>query len=283
MKPTVFVVLFGMALGATVAQTAPARSPLLAKSDDAKKKQKVGPGPTEIDKKIKLSPDGLKFGATVEEISKLYETVFEKDFVPLYQSVEPGPRMAELDAELADKKKLIMRNKLDFGALPSGLDNTPFGGEYTYNNGESMTHVTLRTGVERYFFFFGNHAWKVLDVHKLGKEDKLGATYDDVVKKLTKQFGKPPRVRAADPSLKRLDQVDWQDKETIVRVIDFGGSKAAVGYIDRKVEEGIDRYRTKSSETHEGVSATVTDATRSGKPDEAPPGASAANAKSKKK
>lgn len=280
MKPAVFVVLFGMALGATVAQSVLARPALLAKSDDAKKKGKAGPPPTEIDKKIKLSPDGLKFGDTIEEISKLYETVFEKDFVPLYQNVEPGPRMAELDAELADKKKLVMRNKLEFGALPSGLDNTPFGGEYTYNNGESMTHVTLRTGVERYFFFFGNHLWKILDVHKLGKEDKLGATYDDVVKKLTKQFGKAPRVREADPSQKRLDQVDWQDKEVIVRVIDFGSGKAALGYIDRKVEESLGTRRTNTGDSHEGISASVSDATKSNKPDE-PPAAGASKTKKK--
>src|SRR5262245_55624529 len=119
MKPTVFVVLFGIAFGATVAEQAPAKSAVLAKSDDAKKKGKTGPGPTDIDKKVKLSPDGLKFGSTIEEVSKLYETVFEKDFVPLYQSVEPGPRMNELDAELTDKKKLILRNKLDFAGLPS--------------------------------------------------------------------------------------------------------------------------------------------------------------------
>lgn len=280
MKPTVFVVLFGIALGATVAEQAPARSAILAKSDDAKKKSKAGPGPTEIDKKIKLSPDGLKFGATIEEISKVYEAVFEKDFVPLYQSVEPGPRMNELDAELADKKKLILRNKLDFAGLPSGLDDTAWGGEFTYNNSESMTHVTLRTGVERYFFFFGNHLWKVLDLHKLGKEDKLGTSYEEVVKKLTKQFGKAPRARDADPSQKRLDQVDWQDKETIIRVIDHGGSKAVLGYVDRKVEENLDRYRSNKGSVQQGVSASVSDATKSNAPDQGPPGA---DSKKKKK
>src|SRR5205814_1106870 len=113
-----------------------------------------------------------------------------------------------------------------------------------------------------------NHLWKILDVHKLGKEDKLGSSYEEVVKKLTKQFGKAPRAREADPSQKRLDQVDWQDKETIVRVIDFGNGKAALGYIDRKVEEGLDRFRSNKGVEQSGVSATVTDATRSGKPDE---------------
>jgi hypothetical protein len=143
-----------------------------------------------------------------------------------------------------------------------------------------MTHVTLRTGVERYFFFFGNHLWKVLDLHKLGKEDKLGTSYEEVVKKLTKQFGKAPRARDADPSQKRLDQVDWQDKETIIRVIDHGNNKAVLGYVDRKVEENLDRYRSNKGSVQQGVSASVSDATKSSAPDQGPPGA---DAKKKKK
>ncbi|HEX7669754.1 MAG TPA: hypothetical protein VF395_09235, partial [Polyangiaceae bacterium] len=146
-----------MASGAFIAQAAPGRpemAPRLAKNDPKATKGKAVAPPTTVDKKVKLSPDGLKFGMTIEEISKLYEKVFDDEFVPLYQHVEPGPRMAELDSELADKKQRILRNKLEFGALPSGLDDTAIGGEYSYNNGESMTQLKLRSGTQRYFFFF---------------------------------------------------------------------------------------------------------------------------------
>lgn len=259
-------------LAAQAASGRPGAAPLLAKGEP-KGAKKSAPPPTTVDKKVKLSPDGLKFGLTIEEVSKLYEKVFDDEFVPLYQHVEPGPRMNELDSELADKKQRILRNKLDFGALPSGLDDTPLGGEYSYNNGESMTQVKLRSGATRYFFFIGNRLWKVIDVHKLGKKSKLGADYDAAVESLTKTVGKPPRVLKADPSEgRKVDQADWQDKETILRIQDHGGSTAAVGYVERKVEEGLDKFRPNKGGSHEEVSTVVSDATRTGQaPKPGPP------------
>jgi hypothetical protein len=267
MRANVVLVLAGMALGA-VAWSEPA----VAKPPAAKAKgAKAGPGPSTVDKKVKLSPDGLRFGMTIEEIAKLYEAVFDEEFVPLYKAVEPGPRMAELDSELADKKQLILRNKLEFGTLPSGLDNTPLRAEFTYNNGESMTRVKLRSGVERHFFFFGNRLWKVYDAHKLGKKSKLGGDFEEVVAKLTKQFGKAPRALKADSSAGRdFDQVDWQDAETIVRLVDHGGGKAALLYVDRKVEENVGKYRSNKGEAAESLDRDVSDVTRSAAPPEPP-------------
>lgn len=221
-------------------------------------------GPTEIDKKIKLTPDGLKFGMNLKNLSNLYAKVFEAEFVPLYQRVQPGPRMAELDAELADKKQHVRRNLLEFGNLPMGLDRTALAGEYTYNNGESLTHVTLRDGVKRYFFFFGDRLWKVYDEHRIGKNGRLGKDFDEVVGKLATKLGKPPRKLKADPEAKRnFDQADWADKETIVRVLDRGDSVALV-YVDRKVEENIDRHRTNTGEAAEVLDRNVADVTKGG-------------------
>lgn len=274
MRSTIVLLTFSMGCCAVSAQAAPAHpeaSARLAKA--APKAGKSAPPPTTVDKKVKLSPDGLRFGMTLEELAKLYEKVFDDEFVPLYQHVEPGPRMNELDSELADRKQLIVRNKLEFGTLPSGLDDTPLGSEYTYNNGESMTQIKLRSGIQRYFFFFGNRLWKVIDIHKLGKKSKLGADYDSAVEGLTKQFGKPPRVLKADPQGgRKVDQVDWQDKETILRALDHGESVAAIAYIDRKVEEGIDKYRSNKGGAHDEVDRSVSDVTRIGGPKEEPRG-----------
>jgi hypothetical protein len=264
MRSTVVFLALGLAFGAVPPSPVSAHPIVLGKPDAKKAKPAKEPGPPEVDKKIKLSPDGLHFGMTLEEISKLYEKVFDEEFVPLYKSVEPGPRMSELDSELADKKQLLLRNKLEFGSLPSGLDNTPIGGEYTYNNGESMSQIKLRSGVQRYFFFFGNHLWKVYDVYKLGKKSKLGADFDGAVEGLGKQFGKAPRARKADPSAGRsVDQVDWQDKETIVRVHDHGNGSAAVAYIDRKIDEGIDKFRSNKGPRGEALDHDVSDVTKS--------------------
>ncbi len=229
----------------------------------APKAAKAEPGPPEISKKIKLSPDGLKFGIMIEELSKLYEKVLDKEYSELYQSVEPGPRMQELDAELADKKQLIKRNRLDFGSIPSGLDNTPLVSEYSYNNGESVTQLKLRSGIHRYFFFTGNHLWKVYDIHALGKKSRLGEDYDAVVAKLTKQFGRAPRVRKADAASGRyLDQVDWADKDTVVRVIDHGNGKIGLVYADRKTDTNIDKLRPNKGPKGDHVDSEVSDVTR---------------------
>jgi hypothetical protein len=270
MRSTAVLLTILLGCSAATAEAATERlgaAPKLGKTEPKGKATGKAAPPTAVEKKVKVSPDGLKFGMTIEEISKLYDKVFDDEFVPLYQHVEPGPRMAELDSELADKKHLVLRNKLEFGTLPSGLDDTPLGGEYTYNNGESMTQLKLRSGTQRYFFFFGNRLWKVIDVHKLGKNTKLGADYDGAVEGLTKQLGKAPRILKADPTAgRKVDQVDWEDKETILRVLDFGGGTAAVAYVDRKTEEGIDKYRSNKGEAHEEVSSAVSDVTRSTAP-----------------
>jgi hypothetical protein len=260
MRSKVAVLVLSLAAGGSVEGRAEAHPVVLGKPDA--KKVKEAPPPT-VDKKVKLSPDGLKFGMTIEEISKLYEKVLDAEFVPLYQNTEPGPRMSELDTELGDKKLLVMRNKVEFGSLPSGLETTALAGEFTYNNGESMTQIPLRSGIHRYMFFFGNHLWKVYDVHKLGKKSKMGADYAGVIETLTKQLGKPPRVRKADPAAGRnLDQSDWQDKETIIRVTDRGDGTAALGYIDRKIEESLDKFRPNKGPGKEELDRDVSDVTK---------------------
>ena len=172
MKLTVVVLVLGIA--PSLVSLSAAASPVVLGMQRKAGAQKAEPGPAEVDKKVKLSPDGIKFGMTIEELAKLYEKVLDDEYVPLYKETEPGPRMAELDAELADKKQLLLRNKLELGSTPSGLDSTPLGGKYTYNNGESLSQIKLKASVHRYFFFFGNHLWKILDVHKLGKKSKFG-------------------------------------------------------------------------------------------------------------
>jgi hypothetical protein len=267
MNKSVFFFVAGVAAFSSVAPLASARPELAARLAKGEKPKPTGPGPAAVDKKVKLSPDGLKFGMSLEDVSKLYEKVLDDEFVPLYKAVEPGPRMAELDAELADKKTLIHRNKLEFGALPSGLDNTPLGGEFTYNNAEVMTQIKLRSGITRHFFFFGDHLWKVYDVHKLGKKSKLGADYDAAIEGLTKTFGKAPRVRKADPADGRnFDDVDWEDKETIVRVKNTGNGSLALAYVERKVEENLGKYRSNRGPANEVVSKDVADVTKSGTP-----------------
>lgn len=277
MRPTKYLLAAGVAASVHLISAVGAARPatVLGAPKKAAAAATAEPPLVEVSKKFKLSPDGLHFGMMIEEIARLYDKVLDKEFSELYKDVEPGPRMNELDAELAERKRLIMKNKLELAATPSGLDGTPIGPEYTYNNGESLTQMKLRSGIHRYFFFFANHLWKVYDVHKLGPKSKLGEDFDGAVEHFTKQFGKAPRVRKADPSAGRpFDTADWADKETIVRIINHGNGGIGLAYIDRKVEHDLAKYRP-NKPAREHLDSEVSSVTRSAPSDAAPPAAAA--------
>ena len=54
-----------------------------------------------------------------------------------------GPKMKEVDAALAEQKLAFPRSEVDFGNLPTGVDNTPLKGEYSYKNNESMMSLNV--------------------------------------------------------------------------------------------------------------------------------------------
>lgn len=255
----------GLATGSLLAGPVAAHPFVFAAPKKAAAK-KAPTAPTQLDSKIALTPKGLRFGMKLEEVAKLYDRVFEAEFVPLYKATQPGPRMNELDAELQDKKQFVRRNRLDFNNLPMGLDKTPLAGEYTYNNKESATKVTRRDGGERYMFFINDRLWKVYDEHAVGEKSKFGKDFADVVEKFTKKLGgKKPRMLQADPDAKRyFDQADWADKDTVVRLVDRGNVVVVV-YLDRNTDENIAKYRTNKGEAPEKLDRDVADVTSKGK------------------
>ncbi|MGC4065993.1 MAG: hypothetical protein QM784_15355 [Polyangiaceae bacterium] len=159
---------------------------------------KPAPGPTLLKRDFLLAPNGLRWGISFPLVAKVYDDALDAEYVPIYKKTEPGRQMELLDAELAEKKSLIRRSKVDFGASPTGVDSGPLSGEYGYNNGESMAKITLNGGTVRHFFFFTDRLWKVYDEYKLGKTSKLGASWEDAIKALTDLFGDAPQVVAPD-------------------------------------------------------------------------------------
>src|SRR5688572_202780 len=93
-------------------------------------------GPAKMGGTLVLTPKGLVWGISVAQLAKIYDKVFDDEFVPLYKKTQPGVAMTALDSELADKKKLIRRNKIEFGNLPTGVDQSALKGEYSYGNKE---------------------------------------------------------------------------------------------------------------------------------------------------
>jgi hypothetical protein len=195
-------------------------------------------------KRIALSPEGLKFDMSLESIAKLYDKTFDSEFLPLYKKASPGPETDALDAELKQKKAELRRSKVDFGQTPTGVDQTPLKGEYSYANGESMGRMTLKSGTERYFFFFSDKLWKVYDAHKLKEGGPLGATYSEAVKKLGPKFGGPGKKVPAKPDAGQyFDETQWTTADMVIRAIDRGGDILAVAYCDRDVQEKLPQMR----------------------------------------
>src|SRR5262245_35109934 len=175
-------------------EKAPAAKP---KAGDKKEAAATG-GPAKMKGKLALTPKGVTWGISLQQLAKIYDKVFDEEYAPLYKKVQPGPAMDALDNEVGDKKQLLRRNQINFGVLPTGVDQGPLKGEFSYGNQESMTRITLRTGVTRNFFFFSDKLWKVYDEHKLRKGGAYGENWDEAKEILAKKYGVAGSVVEAD-------------------------------------------------------------------------------------
>ncbi|MCC6666134.1 MAG: hypothetical protein IT375_20430 [Polyangiaceae bacterium] len=235
----------------------------------AKKGEEPAPtGPAKMKGKLGLSPKGLAWGVTLEGLAKIYDKVFDEEFMPLYKKVQPGPAMESLDAEIADKKQLMRRNKILFGDLPTGVDYSALKGEYTYGNKESMTKLVLRTGVTRNFFFFDDKLWKVYDEHKLRKGGPYGENWEEATELLTKKFGATPfKVEADFAKGRSFNELLWTDGTTVIRAIDRGNVIALV-YQDATVFFNLPKHRPNKPKNPHAIDKDVAAATAKPAPEE---------------
>jgi hypothetical protein len=237
----------------------------------ADKAAKGGGGPGVVSKKIGLAPEGLKFGMSLEAIGKLYDKVFDEEYLPLYKKAAPGPETEALDAELKQRKAEVRRSRVDFGQTPTGVDQTALKGEYSYANGESMARLTLRSGTERYFFFFNDRLWKVYDEHKLKKGSALGEDYASAIKVLTSKFGAAPKKVPANPDKEQyFDESVWTTPDMVIRALDRD-SILAVVYAERDVQEDLPKRRRNHPKNETAMDPDVANALKKSEP---PPGPS---------
>jgi len=236
---------------------------------DAKDKEKAKdekPVAGEIKKRIALAPKGIRWGMSLENLAQLYDKLFEEEYVPLYKKAEPGTQMQALDSELADKKALLRRNKIEFGRLPTGVDQGPLKGEYSYNNGESMSRLKLKSGTERIVFMFDGKLWKIYDEHKLRNGGTLGASFKDAVAILTKKFGTAPVIVQPDYAKGRnFEEAVWKDSTSYIRAVNREPILGMV-YADRNIQESLSTYRKNKAENPSAMDRDVSDVIR--KPDE---------------
>ena len=223
--------------------------------------QKAGAQPTVLKNDIRLSPDRLRWGLSLQQVAKIYDDEFDTEYAPVYKRTDPGIEMQSIDSEVADRKALIRRMKVEFGLQPTGVDNGPLKGEYSYNNGENMTKTQLPGGTTRYFFFFNDKLWKVYDEYKLGS--KLGTNWSAAVSALTELFGGPPKLVPADQTAtKHFDEAVWVTTSMHIRAINREDQKiVAVAYADRSVQDDLPRYRPNHLGSVDAMDSSVRDAT----------------------
>jgi len=266
MRLRLFVALFalGMASSALVVE------PRVAQGKD-KPAEKAG-APGVLDKAIGVSPKGLRWGLTLEGLAKLYDKVFEEEYLPLLRKAQPGNETLALEDEQKIKQGILRRGRVEFGDIPTGVDQSPLKGEYSYRNAESMATLRLRSGTERHFFFFSDKLWKVYDEHKLTKGGPLGENFEEATKILAKRYGVAGKLVPADfDKGQPYDEVQWRDPEKLIRAIDRGNILGMV-YADRSVQENLAQYRkNKAQDLHEMdkdvAAATAHPPTYAGKPD----------------
>jgi hypothetical protein len=206
---------------------------------------------------------------TAEHLAKIYDQYFDEMYLPQYKRVQPGVQMERLDAEVAEKKNLIRQSRIDFGDTPTGIDNTPLKPEYSYGNGESMSHVDLAGGVRRNFFFFSDRLWKVYDEYPLKEGSRLGLTFEDAVKRLSEWFGSEPAMTERSARHPYPEAV-WTGRTMIIRAINREPMLAVV-FVDKSVETDLARRRTGGMRNPQAIDKDVAAIRRSKKGPPGPP------------
>jgi hypothetical protein len=256
----------GAVAGLAIVTSAQAEPPFLARYT-----KHVEPGI--LRKHIGLAPRGMRWGLTNEQIARIYDKIFDKEFIPLYQRVQPGPRMQALDAELADQKALIRRSVVYFNDTPTGLDNSPLQGEYSYLNHESMSELTDPHGVVRHFFFFSDRLWKIYDTYHLHPGGPLGTNFNSAIQALTKSFGGPPKIVQADFSKhQNYEEGRWVGSGMIIRAVNRQSENVlGLVYENSAVQDSIASYRPNHMKNANAMDPDVLAVTRPNAPPAPPP------------
>jgi hypothetical protein len=239
----------GLSIGAVTQATDVAAKPAAAEAPVTKKG-------------ITLTLSSVVWGLSPAQLADRIDKILDEDYRPLYKEVQPGIRMKELDAQLAEDKASFRRSRVDFGKLPTGLDSGPLRNEYTYNNKEAL-YSRNRKGENIYFFFIQERLWKIIEEKALGESSPIGKTYQDVVVKLSANFGVPGRVIPTG-STSGAVEVDWKDSSSHLRAIQRGETAAAFAYEDNATLANLSSLRTNKPAADNGIDPDVAAIMRGG-------------------
>jgi hypothetical protein len=224
-------------------------------SKPAVAKDAVPAGPT-----VALEADGVAFGMSADDVAKLYDRWWDKQFVSRYQKANPGPKTRELDFELAEKKKVLRRIAIFDGRMTS-FDKSDFREEFAHGSDETMISAKLSrraasdektdtldltakeakpVSYTRRFFFYRDKLWKVYDEYRLEAGSPFGADFKEATTRVEASLGKSAkRTRGPDS---QFENVSFDAGNTRVRVVKLPKDTIAVVRSDTALtKEVLDR------------------------------------------
>lgn len=234
-----------------------------------KKEEPAAAEPPQVKKAISISLKGVTWGQSPTQVARVIDHILDEDYKPLYKGVQPGIRMRELDAQLAEEKSQFRRSRIEFGRLPTGVDATPLKGEYTYNNQEVM-YVLNRKGLVSNLFFIQDRLWKIIEEHKLGDSHPLGKTFSEAVIKLSTGYGVAGRVLQPEGARYWIE-VDWRDATTHLRAIQRSDTAMGLAFEDNGTLGRLSSLRANKPVDDNGIDPDVAAAIRGKDPTPGPP------------
>ncbi|MEO9232395.1 MAG: hypothetical protein ABI421_03585 [Polyangiaceae bacterium] len=216
--------------------------------------------------------EGFAYNSTHVDITKRYTDVngiFDREYDPILQKMQPGTRMQAMEAERDKKKAAFAVSFLEFGDTPLGFDTTGLVGEYSYKNHEYV-QILRRDYGRRFFFYIGappnDHFWKLYDEVTLCDGCLWGNSYQEAVAKMSAKLGVVGRARPADLAKGySRPYTEWQDATTHLRLIDRTSEKiVGVGFGSKSIEANLTSLRPNRMEDPFAMDPSVAAATRGG-------------------
>jgi len=206
------------------------------------------------------------------QVAEAVDKYLDDAYRPIYKTTQPGVKMKELDAQLAEEKSAFRRSRIEFGKLPTGLDATPLKGEYSYLNKEAVLTFTRDGGIKLHFFFIQDRLWKIIDEQTLGEKSPYGKDFKAGTAKLASTYGASGRVVQPDFSKGRYaTEVEWKDATTHVRAIERGPTALAIAYADLATLGNIESLRPNKPKDESAIDPAVASVVRKQEPEAAPP------------
>jgi hypothetical protein len=227
------------------------------------------PGPPMVSSLVPML-EGFQYNSGHDVITKRYDDVngiFDREYDPILQKMQPGTRMQATEAERDKKKAAFAASFLEFAATPLGFDTTGLVGEYSYKNHEYV-QILRRDYGRRFFFYIGappnDHFWKLYDEVNLCDGCLWGNSYQEAVTKMSAKLGQAGRPRPADMA-KGFSRpyTEWQDAMTHLRLIDRTSEKmVGVAFNSKSMEANLPGLRANKMEDPFAMDPSVAAATR---------------------